>query len=347
MTAAAAALLALALALAPALCAVLGVAPNAASKYAPATGGVFQCLGSKTVVPFSAVNDDYCDCPDGSDEPGTSACRNGKFYCPQAGFEGKQIATSLLNDKFCDCCDGADEFASGVKCENTCDIEREQALREADAKLKTFDEGMQQKQALVAGVKERWGLLQSELDILRTTIMTETNEPALRLARRNAARSSGTDPLREETLRNDRMRLLERMDEFDFGAASCFVMLFGNEYSFNSSSYQYVYRPYDRVAQVSLQDDSVTNMGKFSKWGNKRETMEFGNGDACWMGPARRTSVKMICGATSGPAASVRSVTEPSKCEYEIEVVTPCACGALTRSALQHRVDALGSQACH
>ena len=41
---------------------------SVASFYKP--GATFKCLDQSKEVPFEYVNDDYCDCPDGSDEPG-------------------------------------------------------------------------------------------------------------------------------------------------------------------------------------------------------------------------------------------------------------------------------------
>lgn len=33
-------------------------------------GHRWKCLDESKTIPWNAVNDDYCDCPDGSDEPG-------------------------------------------------------------------------------------------------------------------------------------------------------------------------------------------------------------------------------------------------------------------------------------
>jgi hypothetical protein len=47
-----------------------GVHPDLLSKYEPNYEGKWRCLTTAKVIPWSAVNDDYCDCEDGSDEPG-------------------------------------------------------------------------------------------------------------------------------------------------------------------------------------------------------------------------------------------------------------------------------------
>ena len=40
---------------------------------------MFTCLNGNQSIPWSGVNNDVCDCADGSDEPGTSACNNGRL----------------------------------------------------------------------------------------------------------------------------------------------------------------------------------------------------------------------------------------------------------------------------
>ena len=82
---------------------------------------------------------------DGSDEPGTAACPNGRFYCANRGFKPSLIPSSRVNDGICDCCDGGDEWAqvTGIPCQNNCDelgaadrIERERMEKIVQEALK-------------------------------------------------------------------------------------------------------------------------------------------------------------------------------------------------------------------
>ncbi|KRY88347.1 Glucosidase 2 subunit beta [Trichinella pseudospiralis] len=103
----------------------------------------FKCLDGSASISFDWVNDDYCDCQDGSDEPGTAACPNGFFHCVNLAAESKNIHSSWVNDGICDCCDGSDEWLGRVKCPNICveigrkmreELERKQAIqREGNA----------------------------------------------------------------------------------------------------------------------------------------------------------------------------------------------------------------------
>ena len=67
---------------------VVGIQPNLLMHYAPNRDNNFKCLSSSKEIPFDWINDDYCDCEeDGSDEPATGACQNGKFYCTEHSSE--------------------------------------------------------------------------------------------------------------------------------------------------------------------------------------------------------------------------------------------------------------------
>ncbi|KAL7076119.1 hypothetical protein ACQ4LE_004340 [Meloidogyne hapla] len=123
-----------------------GVYPQLASFYSG--GETFACLDGNKVIPFNQVNDDYCDCADGSDEPGTAACRNGKFYCSNYGYKPSLIPSSRVNDYICDCCDGSDEWDSGIECPNICEALGSEARSEAKQRRVTHEAGWRKREEL-------------------------------------------------------------------------------------------------------------------------------------------------------------------------------------------------------
>eukprot|EP01048_Picozoa_sp_COSAG05_P006504 COSAG05_NODE_424_length_9929_cov_25.816378_1_plen_593_part_00 len=107
-----------------------GVPPRDRVRY-PAVGqpcgdfsckaGQFQCFDAERSIPAAHINDGYCDCGDGSDEPSTGACAGvGRFFCANRGHSPRFIPSSRVGDGICDCCDGSDERSATSRCPNEC-----------------------------------------------------------------------------------------------------------------------------------------------------------------------------------------------------------------------------------
>eukprot|EP00834_Sanchytrium_tribonematis_P003411 NODE_130_length_16779_cov_1.687410.p9 type:complete len:258 gc:universal NODE_130_length_16779_cov_1.687410:3602-4375(+) len=116
-----------------------GVNPKDEAIY---SGSEIVCDGNKK-IPISWINDDYCDCQDGTDEKGTSACDT-EFFCNNDGLS-KYIPSSWVDDGRQDCCDGSDE-QNGT---NTCSelkLQLESKRKELSEKYRT---GIEEKRSYI------------------------------------------------------------------------------------------------------------------------------------------------------------------------------------------------------
>lgn len=102
----------------------LGALPNTWERYTDfidVDKQTFRCFSDNKIINLSQVNDNYLDCNDGSDEPGTAILSNGKFYCKNEGSVPKIINSWSVGDGICDCCDGSDELLNPhANCLNVC-----------------------------------------------------------------------------------------------------------------------------------------------------------------------------------------------------------------------------------
>ncbi|KAJ3374743.1 hypothetical protein GGF31_006640 [Allomyces arbusculus] len=183
-----------------------GVAKSKLDLYKPRADGQWTCLDASKTIPFAAVNDDYCDCPDGSDEPGTAACNNGRFHCANVGHRPADIPGSRVNDGVCepDCCDGSDEYDGKITCPNTCAETGAAWRKQQEEATRKLAEGLRKKEEYrqraitakttaeqdLAMVEVKLRAIESELTALRAARDTaETDERAAQ-DRANAEPSS-------------------------------------------------------------------------------------------------------------------------------------------------------------
>ncbi|KAJ4875388.1 Glucosidase 2 subunit beta [Raphanus sativus] len=119
----------------------LGISPQD-EKYYKSSSSEIKCKDGSKRFTRAQLNDDFCDCADGTDEPGTSACPNGKFYCRNAGHSPLVLFSSRVNDGICDCCDGSDEYDGKVTCSNTCWEAGKAARENLKKKIETYNQGV-------------------------------------------------------------------------------------------------------------------------------------------------------------------------------------------------------------
>ncbi|CAI5500208.1 unnamed protein product [Closterium sp. Naga37s-1] len=170
---------------------IRGVAPQDVAYF---SGSEVRCRDGSRSVAVQRVNDDFCDCADGTDEPGTSACALARFYCANRGHMPLTLFSSRVNDGICDCCDGSDEYASGAGCSNTCVQMGAETRTQLVADVAAVREGVKLRGKAVVGhvaLRDKWEREVTELEERRAQLVEQ--EKALKARKEELERQEGRE----------------------------------------------------------------------------------------------------------------------------------------------------------
>lgn len=187
---------------------IRGVSPAEQQFY---KGEFFKCRNEPNrEIPANRINDNYCDCADGTDEPGTSACSAGIFYCENKGYQGETIFSSKVNDGICDCCDGADEHEGKVNCANTCNEKGAVLRKHAEEEKAKITKGLETKAQWIMEAAKTLQDKRGSIDNLKAEV-----EKLKKVADDLEAEKKGYEEKEraEQDVINERRREVERLEQ--------------------------------------------------------------------------------------------------------------------------------------
>lgn len=152
---------------------------------------------------------------------------------------------------------------------------------------------------------------------------------------RSAYQSVNDDLTSKQATLGEQQRDLEK----DYGEADIFRALKNVCVSKDSGEYTYELCWLDRTTQKSKKGGGSTGMGNFVRFGTllvdeeitpdgrglgsgERLTLLYENGQHCWNGPNRQTTVVLGCAEKD----EIWKVWEQEKCMYRMDVGTPAVC---------------------
>lgn len=265
---------------------IRGVNPEEANLYVAKENQTFTCIHSKKQIPFSNVNDDYCDCDDNTDEPGTSAC-DGKFYCTKQ-FPNQALVvlpSNRVNDGICDCCDGSDEWKNTGPPEGAVPADR--------SKLPI---------SYAPCVDKCEKIIQTKKDDEEIQQLGKR----LKISYINAARNIP--------------------DKNNYGPEGVFYKLSIVCFTYKSKEYEYQICPFKSITQKNFPNRAFNLGKEaewvHKAKGRYILRMEGGDSHLCPDGLGRMSLITFLCGLND----RVISLQEDDKCVYGIKFSTPAAC---------------------
>lgn len=329
------------------------VSANAQAHARPVMAPELYCIsrdsGAPVQQPLSRINDDYCDCIDGADEPSTSACAglvpgvaNGRasaaeaarmaphltgsalaplpqaFHCPRFGPAGG-LPPSRIDDGVCDCCDGSDERRAGTRCPDHCATLGAAEDRHSQARGRALRSRAEYEAQV--GLRHNQSPWPSPAYSRICTCVRSLTKSQVRSLRR--AQVAASPHLLDEA----------GGDQLSTVGASALAALAGRCFAARDAEYSYELCLYGKGATQR----GNNGKGRSFSLGKRWEWVSLGagdgsapravvgamrGGDMCFGGTARSLSVRFECGETE----ALGRVQEQSTCAYAATLSTPAAC---------------------